>query len=187
MGKCIIFSAPSGAGKTTIVQHLLKQNLELEFSISACTRDKRGAEVHGKDYYFLSINEFKNKIQEDSFIEWEEVYTDHFYGTLKEEIKRIWDAGKHVIFDVDVIGGINLKKYFGKNALSIFVMPPSMQDLESRLRGRGTDSEERILKRLAKAKQELITADQFDIIVLNKDLKIAQQEAVEIVREFVNS
>ena len=187
MGKCIIFSAPSGAGKTTIVQHLLKQSLDLEFSISACTRDKRGAEIHGKDYYFLSLQEFKNKIKDDEFIEWEEVYVDHFYGTLKEEIERIWSTGKHVIFDVDVVGGINLKKYFRQDALSIFVMPPSMQDLESRLRGRGTDSEERILKRLAKAKQELITADQFDKIVLNNDLKKAQQEALNLVSEFVKS
>jgi guanylate kinase len=185
MGKCIIFSAPSGAGKTTIVQHLLQQGLGLEFSISACTRDKRGEEIHGKDYYFLSVVEFQNKIKDEAFIEWEEVYTDHFYGTLKEEIERIWADGKHVIFDVDVVGGINLKKYFGKNALSIFVMPPSLADLESRLRGRGTDSEDRIIKRLAKAKQELITADQFDRIILNKDLETAKQQAFDLINEFV--
>lgn len=185
MGKCIIFSAPSGAGKTTIVHHLLNQNIGLEFSISACTREKRGQEEHGKDYYFLSIEEFQDKVKQDAFIEWEEVYTDHCYGTLKDEIKRIWDDGKHVIFDVDVVGGINLKKYFGKDALSIFVMPPSMTELEKRLRGRGTDSEDRILNRLQKAKQELITADQFDKIILNNDLEVAKSEAVNLVRNFI--
>ena len=185
MGKCIIFSAPSGAGKTTIVHHLLKQDLDLEFSISACTREKRGQEVDGKDYYFLSIDAFQQKVKDNAFIEWEEVYTDHCYGTLKEEIERIWGEGKHVIFDVDVVGGLNLKKYFGDNALAIFVMPPSMKDLEDRLRGRGTDSEDRILKRLAKAKQELITADQFDHVILNKDLDKAKQEAFNLVSDFV--
>lgn len=185
MGKCVIFSAPSGAGKTTIVQHLLKQNLGLEFSISACTRESRGAEVDGKDYYFLSIEAFQEKVKKDEFIEWEEVYTDHCYGTLKEEINRIWAAGKHVIFDVDVVGGLNLKKYFGENALALFVMPPSMAALESRLKGRGTDAEDRILKRLEKAKLELLTADQFDKIILNEDLEIAKQEAVNLVSNFL--
>ena len=186
MGKCIIFSAPSGAGKTTIVQHLLKQGLNLTFSISACTREPRGQEVNGKDYYFLSIDEFKAKIEEEAFIEWEEVYADHFYGTLKSEINRIWDAGHHVIFDVDVVGGINLKKHFGEKALSLFVMPPSLKALEERLRSRGTDSEERIAKRLGKAKQELITADQFDHIILNDDLNQACEEAVLTVKNFLS-
>lgn len=185
MGKCIIFSAPSGAGKTTLVKHLLANELGLQFSISACTRDKRGDEINGKDYYFLDIETFKSKIDSNEFIEWEEVYQDHFYGTLKSEIDRIWKEGKHVIFDVDVIGGINLKKYFGSKALSIFVMPPSMTELEERLRGRGTDTEDRIKNRLAKAKQELIVADQFDKIILNKDLSVAKDEAYELVNDFL--
>jgi len=184
-GKCIIFSAPSGAGKTTLVKHLLSQNLGLEFSISACTREKRGKERNGVDYYFLSIDEFRNKIQENAFVEWEEVYADHFYGTLKSEIERIWKEGKTVIFDVDVVGGLNLKKYFGKSALAIFVMPPDLKTLEERLRSRGTDSEERIQNRLAKSKQELITADQFDHIILNDDLEKSKKEASQLVENFL--
>lgn len=184
-GKCIIFSAPSGAGKTTLVKHLLEQNLDLSFSISACTREKRGEEKEGKDYYFLSIEEFRNKIKADEFIEWEEVYKDHFYGTLKSEIDRIWQADQTVIFDVDVVGGLNLKKYFGEAALSIFVMPPDMKSLEERLRNRGTDSEERILNRLAKSKQELITADQFDHIIINDNLAKAKEEAKQLVSNFI--
>ncbi len=184
-GKCIIFSAPSGAGKTTLVRHLLDQNLGLEFSISACTREKRGQEKNGVDYYFLSIDEFRNKIKSGAFIEWEEVYKDHFYGTLKSEIERIWKNDQTVIFDVDVIGGLNLKKYFGEAALSIFVMPPDMKTLENRLRNRGTDSEERIQNRLAKSKQELITADQFDRIILNDDLTRSKKEAFQLVKNFI--
>lgn len=184
-GKCIIFSAPSGAGKTTLVRHLLAKNFRLEFSISACTREKRGNEKDGVDYYFLSVEEFQKKIKADEFIEWEEVYENHFYGTLKNEINRIWKSGNNVIFDVDVVGGINLKKYFGEQALSIFVMPPSLNALAERLQNRGTDSEERIAKRLAKAKQELITADQFDHIVLNDDLSKAITEAEGIVKSFI--
>jgi guanylate kinase len=184
-GKCIIFSAPSGAGKTTLVHHLLKQELGLEFSISACTREKRGKEKDGVDYYFLGIEDFKKKLQADEFIEWEEVYKDHFYGTLKSEIDRIWKQDNTVIFDVDVVGGINLKKYFGEQALSIFVMPPSLQDLAKRLANRGTDSADRIQNRLAKAKQELIVADQFDHIILNDDLEAAKQEAEKLVKQFI--
>lgn len=187
MNKCIIFSAPSGAGKTTIVRRLLAEGFPLEFSISAATREKRGVEENGKDYYFLSIDEFKTKIDNEEFVEWEEVYEDHFYGTLNSEIERIWKSGKAVIFDVDVIGGINLKNHFGKNALSIFVMPPSIKVLEERLKGRGTDSPERIEKRLAKAKQELITADQFDFVVLNDDLEKAVGAAKLIVKKFLAS
>ncbi|MEX2379655.1 MAG: guanylate kinase, partial [Vicingaceae bacterium] len=157
----------------------------LEFSISACTREKRGQEKNGVDYYFLSIDEFRNKIKSDEFIEWEEVYKDHLYGTLKSEIERIWEKGQTVIFDVDVVGGLNLKKYFGDAALSVFVMPPDLKTLEERLRNRGTDSEERIQNRLAKSKQELITADQFDHIILNDDLKRAKEEATQLVKNFI--
>ena len=185
-GKCIIFSAPSGAGKTTLVHHLLDQELGIEFSISACTREKRGKEIDGKDYYFLSIQDFKNKIKKEEFIEWEEVYTDHFYGTLKEEVQRIWNEGKTVIFDVDVIGGLNLKKYFGEQAIAIFVMPPSIKDLENRLRGRGTDTEERIALRLSKAKEELIKADLFDYVILNDELEKAKKAVHFIVQKFIN-
>ena len=187
MNKCIIFSAPSGAGKTTIVRRLLAEGFPLEFSISAATREKRGAEVDGEDYYFLSVEEFKSKIKQEAFIEWEEVYEDHFYGTLKAEIERVWKSGKAVIFDVDVVWGINLKKHFGEDAVSIFVMPPSMKALEERLKGRGTDSPERIEKRLAKAKQELITADQFDYVVLNDELEKAVGAANLIVKKFLAS
>ncbi len=185
MKKCIIFSAPSGAGKTTIVRRLLAEGLPLEFSISAATREKRGKEENGKDYYFLSVADFKEKIEKDEFIEWEEVYEDHYYGTLKSEIERIWESEKDVIFDVDVVGGVNLKKHFGENALSIIVMPPSMKALEERLKGRGTDSPERIEKRLEKAKQELITADQFDYVVLNDELEKAVGAANLIVQKFL--
>jgi len=187
MGKCVIFSAPSGAGKTTIVRELLQRNLDLEFSISAATRELRGKEVDGVDYYFLSVEEFKNKIEQEAFIEWEEVYKDHFYGTLRSEIDRIWQKGKHVIFDVDVVGGLNLKKYFGNDAISIFIMPPSLKALEERLVGRNTDSEERIKSRLAKAKTELITADQFDYVVLNDELEKAVEGAYFIVKKFLAS
>lgn len=186
-GKCIIFSAPSGSGKTTLVRNLLLQDLDLEFSISACSRAARGEEKNGEDYYFLSIDEFKDHIQKNDFIEWEEVYPDHFYGTLKSEIHRIWEKEKSVIFDVDVVGGLNLKKYFGNAAIAIFVMPPNMKTLEERLRGRKTDSEERIIKRLEKAKEELKTADQFDCIILNDNLNSAKEESYHLVKKFLET
>ncbi len=185
-GKCIIFSAPSGAGKTTIVKRLLEEVHALRFSVSACTREKRLGEKDGKDYYFLSINDFKNKITREEFIEWEEVYTDHYYGTLKKEIERIWTDGHHVIFDVDVIGGLNLKKYFGEKALAIFVMPPSIEELEARLRGRATETKDRLAKRIGKAQEELNTADQFDVILLNDHLEEACSKAKDLVGKFID-
>lgn len=185
-GKCVIFSAPSGAGKTTIVQYLLGKMPELAFSISACSREPRGQEEHGKHYYFLGIEGFKQKIESGEFIEWEEVYTDNFYGTLKSELERIWSEGKAVIFDVDVVGGLNLKKIIGENALSIFVQPPSFEALESRLRFRSTETEEKIAMRLAKAHVELDRAPEFDYILVNDDLDRACREAEEIVRKFIS-
>ncbi len=185
-GKCVIFSAPSGAGKTTIVQYLLGKIPELAFSISACSREPRGQEEHGKHYYFLGIEGFKQKIETGEFIEWEEVYTDNFYGTLKSELERIWSEGKTVIFDVDVVGGLNLKKIIGKNALSIFVQPPSFEALESRLRFRSTETEEKIAMRLAKAHVELDRSPEFDYILVNDDLDRACREAEEIVRKFIS-
>ncbi len=184
-GKAIIFSAPSGSGKTTLVKHLIGEIPDLRFSISACTRNKRGKEQDGIDYYFLSPEEFRRKIEQDEFVEWEEVYQDNYYGTLKSEVERVWNDSKHLIFDVDVIGGLNLKNYFGDQALSIFVMPPDLPTLEKRLRGRGTDSEEKIITRLNKSKQELLKADQFDKIILNADLETAKKEAVEMVKSFL--
>ncbi|HLP14147.1 MAG TPA: guanylate kinase [Flavobacteriales bacterium] len=185
MSKCIIFSAPSGAGKTTIVRYLLGSNLNLEFSISACSRNKRGNEYHGRDYYFLSIHDFKKKVDNGEFIEWEEVYEDNFYGTLKSEIERIWASGKHVIFDVDVQGGINLKKYFGEKALSVFVMPPSVDALEKRLRDRNTEDEASLKRRVDKAASELTFATGFDVVLLNDDLETACSEAKKIVKAFL--
>jgi guanylate kinase len=186
-GKCIIFSAPSGAGKTTIVRYLLEEFSELAFSISACSRDARPNETNGVDYYFLGVDGFQTKIAADEFVEWEEVYTNNFYGTLKSELTRIWSQGKTVIFDVDVIGGLNLKRYFGENALAVFVMPPNYEALEDRLRYRSTETEEKIQMRLAKAKVELAHADQFDTIVVNDDLKTACAEAKTLIQQFINS
>lgn len=184
-GKLIIFSAPSGAGKTTIVKLLLEKLSELEFSISACSRAKRAEEKEGRDYYFLSVEEFKSKLENDEFLEWEEVYKDHFYGTLKSEIQRIWDKGKHVIFDVDVIGGLNIKKFYGEKALSIFVQPPSLTHLKERLKGRSTDTDENIEIRLGKAEEEMKYAKQFDKILINDDLGRAVEEGVGLITGFL--
>lgn len=186
-GKCVIFSAPSGAGKTTIVHHLLNANIGLAFSVSACSRDPRPNETDGKDYYFLGLEGFRKLIQEDAFIEWEEVYTDNYYGTLRSEIERIWSEGKTVIFDVDVIGGLNIKRIFGDQALAIFVQPPSYDELEKRLRHRSTESEEKINMRMAKARKELSSAVEFDVILINDDLEVACAEAKRIVTEFIQS
>jgi guanylate kinase len=184
-GKCIIFSAPSGAGKTTIVHHLLSKNLGLEFSISACSRDLRPNEVDKKDYHFLGIDGFKDKIKEQAFVEWEEVYTNNFYGTLKSEMERIWSEGKAVIFDVDVIGGLNIKKQFGDNAYSIFVKPPSYEELEKRLRGRSTESEDKINQRMEKASKELAFSSEFDCILINDNLDEACVKAEQLVIDFL--
>ena len=181
------FSAPSGAGKTTIVHHLLGQNLGLEFSISACSRAQRGKEQDGVDYYFLSVDGFKAKIEQGDFLEWEEVYTDHFYGTLKSEIERIWSIGRHVIFDVDVVGGLNLKKIFSDQALAIFVMPPSIDALEERLRSRETETEDRIQLRMKKAHSEIRHSEDFDYVLLNENLQKALQEAENVVSEFISN
>lgn len=184
-GKALIFSAPSGSGKTTLVRHLLNNNQDLGFSISASTRDKRGrTEQDGKDYHFLTPEQFKQKIDNGDFIEWEEVYAGNFYGTLKTEIEKIWQAGKNVIFDVDVKGGINLKKYFGDKALAIFVKVPSMEVLESRLKERGTESDESLSRRLFKAKFEMTFQDRFDVVLVNEDLDKSMAEAQKIYDAF---
>ncbi len=185
-GKAIIFSAPSGAGKTTIVNHLIKKNPKLGFSISACTRDKRGrTEVDGVDYYFLSAQDFKNKIDKNEFVEWEEVYEGNFYGTLKSEIQRIWDSGRHVIFDVDVKGGIKLKEYFGDNALAIFVKVPSLEILEQRLKNRNSESSSSLSQRLYKAKFEMTFEKEFDISLVNEDLETSFKKAEKYVNDFL--
>ena len=186
-GKAIIFSAPSGSGKTTIVRHLLEKNPDLGFSISASTRDRRGrTEAHGKDYYFLTPEEFKKKIDGNEFVEWEEVYEGNFYGTLKSEIDRIWKNGKNVIFDVDVKGGINLKNYFRDKALAIFVKVPSMEVLKERLHDRGTESEESLSRRLFKANFEMTFQDKFDKVLINEDLEHSLQQAQLLYDAFKN-
>lgn len=186
-GRLIIFSAPSGSGKTTIIRHLLSVFPELEFSISATSRAPRGKEEHGKDYYFLSADEFRTRIQNDEFLEWEEVYTDTYYGTLRSEVNRIWEKGGHVAFDIDVVGGLNLKKHFGRRALAVYVRVPTMEILEQRLRGRGTDSEEKIQQRLAKAQEEGKREGEFDLTIINDELDRACAEAERQVREFLNA
>jgi len=185
-GKLIVFSAPSGSGKTTIVRHLLGiEKLNLEFSISATSREPRGEEKEGKDYYFLSLKEFKNKIKSEEFLEWEEVYRDNFYGTLKSEVERIWAQGKHVIFDIDVVGGIDIKRIYPERTLSVFVKPPSIEELKIRLKKRSTESDDKINMRVAKASIELATAPQFDFIIENDNLDVALKEAEELAHNFL--
>ncbi len=186
MGKVIILSAPSGAGKTTLAKYLLdKPELKLKFSVSATTRGPREGETNGKDYYFLTLKDFKRKIENNEFVEWEEVYDGLYYGTLKSEIERIFSEGNNVLFDVDVKGGMNLKKYFGDNALSIFISPPSFNELKKRLENRHTETAESIRKRLERAKKELTYIDKFDRVVINDDIERAEKELYEIVKKFL--
>jgi guanylate kinase len=185
-GKCIIFSAPSGAGKTTIVHRLLSELNTLEFSVSACSRESRPNEKNGVDYYFLGVEDFQKKIKEQAFVEWEEVYPNNYYGTLKSEIERIWSHNKVVIFDVDVVGGLNLKRYFGENALAVFVQPPSMKILEERLRSRKTESEEKIHMRISKANFEMDRAQEFDYILVNNQLDVAVAEIKGEIVQFIS-
>ncbi|WP_088340155.1 guanylate kinase [Robiginitalea sediminis] len=185
-GKLIVFSAPSGSGKTTIVRHLLsKPELNLAFSVSATSRPRRPREKHGEHYYFMTISEFKQHIKNGDFLEWEEVYRDNFYGTLKSEVERLWAEGKHVIFDIDVAGGLRIKRKFPDRTLAVFVKPPSVDELKIRLKKRSTESEDKINMRIAKASVELATAPQFDTIIRNYDLDTALQEAYNLVAEYV--
>ncbi|HTO35485.1 MAG TPA: guanylate kinase [Flavobacterium sp.] len=185
-GKLIVFSAPSGSGKTTIVKHLLAQpDLNLEFSVSCTTRALRGEEIHGKDYYFISIETFKKHIKAEDFIEWEEVYRDNFYGTLKTEIERIWAQGKHVIFDIDVAGGLRIKRKFPEETLAVFVKPPSVDELKRRLKQRSTETDDKINMRIAKAHVELATAPQFDVVIKNHDLDTAKADAYNLVKSYI--
>jgi guanylate kinase len=186
-GRLIIFSAPSGAGKTTIVRSLLRQGLPLAFSVSATSRARRAGEEHGRDYWFLSADEFRERIDRGDFLEWEEVYENQFYGTLRSEIDRLHEAGLHVLFDVDVVRGLNIKRQFGDRALSVFVMPPSLGELEERLRQRNSESDETLRKRIAKAGHELTYADRFDVVLLNDDLATAQEEALRLVKDFIHA
>lgn len=185
-GKLVIFSAPSGAGKTTIVRNVLREKFPLEFSVSATSRKKRNNETDGKDYHFISPDAFRSGVLNGEFIEWEEVYPDHLYGTLRREMERIWESGKSVVFDVDVAGGLNLKKMFGNRALAIFVMPPSAGELERRLKARGTESEEKIVLRMAKAETEISRAGEFDYVIVNEDIEKATSEAVSLVNKFLS-
>lgn len=185
-GKLIVLSAPSGSGKTTLVKYLLNQEeLNLGFSISAASRQPRGGEIHGKDYYFLSLREFKDKIKAEEFLEWEEVYRDNFYGTLKTEVQRLWDNGKHVIFDIDVVGGLDIKSIYPDRTLAIFIKPPSIEELKIRLKKRKTESEDKINMRVAKASTEMATAPQFDAIITNDDLEKAKNEVYQLVKKFL--
>jgi guanylate kinase len=186
-GKVVIISAPSGAGKTTIVKHLLNSGLNLSFSVSATTRQLRGSEIDGKDYFFLSVQEFRKRIENNEFAEWEEVYPDIFYGTLNREVERIWAKGNHVLFDVDVKGGINLKKIFGIRSIAIFIMPPSVEELGKRLIKRATDSPEFIKIRVEKASEEIKLANQFDTVITNNNLEDAKYEAYNTVSGFINN
>ena len=187
-GKLLIFSAPSGSGKTTIVKYLLKQpELNLAFSVSVTSRSRRGKEKEGQHYYFISASEFKKHIKNDDFLEWEEVYRDNFYGTLKSEVERLWAEGKNVIFDIDVVGGLRIKKKFPKETLAVFVKPPSVDELKIRLKKRSTESDDKINMRIAKASVELATAPQFDKIIKNYDLDTALDEAHQLVAEFVGA
>jgi guanylate kinase len=186
-GKLIIFSAPSGSGKTTIVKHLLSKPYHLGFSVSATSRAIRGNEVHGKDYYFLTPDEFRSKIDNNEFLEWEEVYSGSYYGTLKSEVERLRNAGTNVVFDVDVVGGCNIKKYYGNEALSVFIQPPSIEELEKRLKARSTDTDEVIAKRVEKAAYELTFAPKFDVVLINDQLEKALNEAEQLVERFLNS
>ena len=183
--RVVIFSAPSGSGKSTIVNYLLAKDLGLEFSVSATCRAPRGEERHGKEYYFFTADEFKQRIEKDDFLEWEEVYPGCFYGTLKSELERIWKAGHAVVFDVDVVGGVNIKKIFGDQALSVFIKAPSVEVLRQRLIGRGTDSMEKIEQRVAKAEYEMTFADKFDVVIVNDNLETALAEAEKAVRDFL--
>lgn len=186
--KLIIFSAPSGAGKTTIVRRMLEiEEFKLAFSVSACSRAKRDYEIEGRDYFFLSVDDFKIKINNNEFAEWEQVYKNQFYGTLISEIDRIFEQGKTPVFDIDVVGALSIKRIYGKNALSVFVMPPSKSELEKRLRKRQTETEESLQKRLAKSESELSFADKFDVIIVNDDLEIAVDETEKILRDFLLS
>ena len=186
-GKLVIISAPSGAGKTSIVKHLLDSGLNLSFSVSATTRQLRGNESNGVDYFFLTVTDFKKKIDNNEFVEWEEVYKDLFYGTLKSELERIWSNGQHVLFDVDVKGGINLKNKFGNDAIAIFIMPPSVEELENRLVKRATDTKEKIRIRVDKAKEELNLANQFDTVIVNHQLDKAKEETLKLVSSFLGA
>lgn len=187
MGKAILFSAPSGCGKTTIIKELMRYFDCFDFSISATSRPPRGEEVDGRDYYFLSHEDFKRRVSQGDFLEWEEVYSGTCYGTLKSEVERIWNNGRVIVFDVDVNGGKNIKRFFGSDALSIFVMPPSMEVLEKRLRSRGTDSEEAIVKRLGRSAEELKQAPAFDVTIVNDDLAHAVEETRRVIEKFLNT
>ena len=184
-GKLVIVSAPSGSGKSTMINHLLKRGVNLEFSISATTREPRSGEEDGREYYFMSVPQFKKNVEEGRFAEWEEVYTDHCYGTLKSEIERIWSNGNHVLFDVDVKGGLNLKKIFGNNALSVFIMPPSLEELEKRLLLRKTDNIEKVRMRLRKASDEIQLSGKFDHVIVNDNLEDALREFHKLVVGFL--